>query len=472
MSISSRRTGLVERRRHARMAPKVGTTLLGIARMAAAAVCAGALVGACGEEGRGESAAEELTFEGGSELFPKLDFSTGLLPPASPVQAEFSVSAKGEAKVTATAAPSGSQASPTLTGIPDKGSLSIAGGFALKGRLVVDTAELGIPVPSYDGPVPGLDDIEIAVKGDAKFDPFGIDAPTKVTADIPPTKLPPIPLPGGIPGTLVLEVAKGSVVELTFTGVCAGIDGSTATYDGRLDRAGTLVIKPVIELDIPLVDPIPLPEVSVDLSLGGSDVHMTAKVTGFGAKPAKGDHVQGGCSNHGAGSGGSGGGSGEGGGGGGRSCNHPDDCGGMPCVEGTCSPGGGICESGQTTEDPGVDECLSLNCCAELEACTYGFSDFEGCNECLGKGGGPRCSGYAACAYTCITSGVICDSGVPAPTQEDAACLTAACCDDYNACSSNGIDVDACLVCLNEGGGSGTICEDAVSCGLANCGTF
>ena len=83
-------------------------------------------------------------------MFPGLDYSTGLQPAGSPVQASFTVTAQGMTQVGASALPSGSEANPTITGTPDSGFVSLDGGFALEGQLVVDISGL----PSYDGPIP------------------------------------------------------------------------------------------------------------------------------------------------------------------------------------------------------------------------------------------------------------------------------------------------------------------------------
>src|SRR5829696_3575274 len=72
----------------------------------------------------GGSSAAETRFDGESELFPSLDFTTGLLPPESPVMASFSVSAKGLGTVHAAATASGSEDDATLTGLPGKGQLA------------------------------------------------------------------------------------------------------------------------------------------------------------------------------------------------------------------------------------------------------------------------------------------------------------------------------------------------------------
>src|SRR5580698_4273206 len=92
------------------------------------ALTLGAPIFACGS-GASDSKAAEVDFHQTSELLPGLDFDTGLQPSGSPVQASFSIQAKGNATIDAVAAASGSQSSPTLTGLPGKGTIGIDGDF-------------------------------------------------------------------------------------------------------------------------------------------------------------------------------------------------------------------------------------------------------------------------------------------------------------------------------------------------------
>jgi hypothetical protein len=429
----------------------------------------------------------EVTFEKEVELFPGFEFDTGLQPPASPVQASFAVIAKGNAIVTAVAAASGSESSPTLSGLPDRGTLKLGGGFSMTGNLIVDLTGL-----SYDGEIPGLDDVDIPFEGEASFDPFLLDDDAEGKADIEPAELPGIPLPAPIPGELVLTIVEGSFVSVTLSGRSVCVDGSEGHYDATIARGGTLVIQPLIRIEVLGVsEDFPIPEFSVDFALGGpEDIAMKADVESFGAKPGDGDHTSEKCE-----SGGDGGGSGSGGsdasastgdattttstgdattsastgfgpsgstGTGGTQCASDDDCIPYPCVEGICSEGGGICESGLTYQDEELDACVSASCCDAFEACTYDYTDIDGCNDCTSAGGGPRCDAYLACADAACGGYPICDSGLASATPEDAECLGTNCCDQFNACTANGTDVDACYDCLNEGGGA--LCNDVYTC--------
>ena len=235
----------------------------------------------------------QVIFEDESELFPGFEFSTGLQPEGSPVQASFTVSATGANKLRAVAVPSGSESSPVLSGLPTNGSIAIDGHFALVGELKIDVSGL----PSYEGPIPGIENVVIDFSGSTTFDPFAIGTSVSARADIPPSRLPGIPLPGGIPGQLVIEIAEGSFVEVGFAGTCAGIDGAEASYSGTMARSGSLVLKPLIEIEVPLAgtQTFEIPSFTVDLALGSSDIRMTADVSEFGDKPESGDHVEGSC---------------------------------------------------------------------------------------------------------------------------------------------------------------------------------
>ncbi|MFO0613057.1 MAG: hypothetical protein U0414_10735 [Polyangiaceae bacterium] len=247
--------------------------------------CAGAIAaGACDDSTT--SGSPDVLLRASAEMLPGFAYSTGLQPPGSPVQASFDLSASGTVTVEAHAIASGDEASPALNGKPGSGGVTIAGGFAMTGALKVDIDGL----PSYDGPIPGIENVKIDVGAVQPFDPFSIGAPVVAHAAIPPTKLPPIPLPGGIPGSLVLEIADGSFLDAGFTGTCASIDGAHATYAGDVARSGTLVIAPTIEIEVPFLGTksFPIPPFSVPLDLGGSSLVAEADVEAWG-DPASGD---------------------------------------------------------------------------------------------------------------------------------------------------------------------------------------
>lgn len=333
----------------------------------------------CGDD-ENAAGAGRLTLEGEAELFPALEYTTGLQPTGSPVQASFTVSAVGKSKLTGDAIASGSESDPTLSGVPDSGTFSIDGGFALVGELKIDIDGL----PSYDGPIPGIENVDIAIAGEAKLSPFSIGKAAAARADVPATDLPGIPLPGGIPGQLVIAVAEGSFVELTLSPSCAGIDGEEARWGGRVARAGVLVLAPRVEVEVPFVgtQSFDIPAVSVDLALGESEIAATGKIQGFGEKPARGDHVNGSCA------------TGEGGNGaGGQSLD-----GGAPPSSGGNGAGGDPSASTSTSSGPSCDmgSCVDLACwsCAVTGACNDEW------NTCAKNS---ECSIIANCQINCAT---------------------------------------------------------------------
>lgn len=72
------------------------------------------------------------------------------------------------------------------------------------------------------------------------------------------------------------------------------------------------------------------------------------------------------------------------------------------CAEDNCDggggggPGDGICDTGLSTSDPRIDQCLGDFCCDTLHECLDGGQD--ACLECLNNGkGGPLCDQTIAC---------------------------------------------------------------------------
>jgi hypothetical protein len=439
----------------------------------------GALIVACRGDDDGPTQVEELVFAGEVEVLPGFSFDTGLQPPGSPVQAAFSVSAAGTVAVSAGAAPSGSSSEPTLSGLPERGTLEVEGGFALEGQLVID-----VTGASYEGPIPGIEDLEIDVAAQTTFDPFALGEAVSVRAEIPPTRLPSIPLPGGIPGSLVLHVSEGSFLDVSLSGLGACVEGDEARYEVEIDRAGTLVISPSVEIEIPLLgtETFEIPELSVDLGLGSSELAMTAAIGTFGARPAQGDHVEGTCSGVGPGEPGTGGATSDGATTetppttgvsdddtgdtiGEMPCVSDADCGeGLTCIDELCVPIDGICETDISYGDADLNACASAFCCEYVDVCTFDGTDMDGCKACLQDGGGPRCDGFFACMQEhCLDPAFpICDSGLASSDESLAACLSDECCAEFNACTMNGTDTEACMTCIYETGGQ--LCQPALEC--------
>ncbi|MDI1481479.1 hypothetical protein [Polyangium sp. y55x31] len=343
-----------------------------------------ASIGACGGDGAPPSAASEvvtLPLHGEAELLPGFAYSTGLQPSGSQVQASFDLSAKGAAMVDANAAPSGSKSAPKLTGMAGSGKVSLSGGFSMVGTLKVDIDGL----PPYDGPIPGLENVEIAFEGSTAFDPFSIGTGITTQALIPPVRLPEIPLPGGLPGSLVLEVVEGSFVEIGFTGTCAAIDGTDVAYQGDIKRGGALIIQPSIEIKVPVIGTktFKIDKFTADLALGTTSLAMAAEVSTFGA-PTSGDEAKvGTCDGDGAGGGGGAssssgtGGAGGGGTGGGGAGGGGAGGGGA----GGSGGGGPVCDDPgpepNDTKDTATKIATSISCSPVTEDTRAGVLDGE-----------------------------------------------------------------------------------------------
>ncbi len=259
----------------------------------------------------GNGDTSEVPFHAEVLAIPGFNYDTGLQPAGSPVQLELSVLASGKGTVDATAYASGSSQSPVLTAKQASGKVVIDGGFSLVGKLKVDISGL-----KYDGDVPGLTNVVIAFKGDGSFDPYLLNGTASAKADIPPTDLPPIPLPGGLPGSLKIKIDQGSTVSMEFHGVCAAIQGDQAQYTGQMTRSGTLVLKPTIELNIPIVGTksFDIPTVTVPIAVPAQPVDLGKPTVIFGGAPAAGGEEAkvGTCEFDGGSAGGGGGGSGGG----------------------------------------------------------------------------------------------------------------------------------------------------------------
>ena len=147
-------------------------------------------------------------------------------------------------------------------------------------------------------------------------------------------------------------------------------------------------------------------------------------------------------------------------------CQSTRDCNGNACISGRCSYAGGLCGSGATLGDAESDHCVSTHCCESLEACTFGFSDFDGCNACITSQGGPRCDAYLTCVRTsCGAPWPVCDSGLAVDQEAAATCLSDRCCLEMRECASTG--VDRCVACFEAGGGP--VCDAAVACARERC---
>src|SRR5690606_37721443 len=139
-------------------------------------------------------------------------------------------------------------------------------------------------------------------------------------------------------------------------------------------------------------------------------------------------------------------------------------------------------------------ECFNDGCCDAWAVCTADGTDEEGCLSCLrgeieGPDGNPdysRCVPAHLCALETCEDGLLffayCDSGIGSGgTPEVPQCISDSCCAEYNACTGGPYtdaelqsgefteDIQACLDCLNAGGGP--LCDAALACEEANCNT-
>src|SRR5262249_46834624 len=131
---------------------------------------------------------------------------------------------------------------------------------------------------TYDGEIPGLKDLDIPITGEVAFDPFllGDGESTEVTAAIPETKLPPVPL-GSVPGELVLTVLKGSTLTTTYHGTCVSSAGGKAQYAGEASTIGKLILKGTIKSKVP--------GFSQDVDLPQFDVAIPKTATAVASSP-------------------------------------------------------------------------------------------------------------------------------------------------------------------------------------------
>jgi hypothetical protein len=124
-------------------------------------------------------------------------------------------------------------------------------------------------------------------------------------------------------------------------------------------------------------------------------------------------------------------------------------------VEGICSPGGGICESGTTLGDMGLDACVSMFCCEQVATCTFDYSDVDGCNTCIEAGAGARCDGLLGC--------LVDNCNVLPPAWS---------CDIANYGSGDGCDCGCGAIdpdCPNTMIGSCEFCDTMGGCGTGAC---
>lgn len=206
-----------------------------------------------------DAAPTEIAFHGEQAVLPGFSYDTGLLPASSPVQLRLVLEAGGGITADAMALGGGDAVVP----VAGSGRFAVDAHVKLEGTLKVDVSGL-----RYEGPIPGIENVDIKFGGETAFDPFLLGGSTaKVTAALPRIDLPPIPLPGGLPGHLQLTVAEGSVVDSVLTGSCAGVDSGMAQFKAKTSTTAHIVIAPVIVLNIPILGTkmYPIPNIAVDV---------------------------------------------------------------------------------------------------------------------------------------------------------------------------------------------------------------
>jgi hypothetical protein len=217
---------------------------------------------------------EPAQLDASFELLDGFSYDTGKLPGDGPVQVSLVVSGSAVANVQLPAIASEDSGAPALHAA-GPGTIEVSGGFSLDGTLKVDQSGL----PGYDGDIPGLADISLPISGTAPVEDFAIGKVATVSAAIAPGDLPPIPLPGGVPGTLQLSVAEGSAIDVSLEGACASIDDGDAAYQGAAVRGGTINIGIAVELEIPITGSKRFDIATVAVSIPESSYEVTASAS-------------------------------------------------------------------------------------------------------------------------------------------------------------------------------------------------
>ncbi|MCA9671701.1 MAG: hypothetical protein KC503_39150 [Myxococcales bacterium] len=239
-----------------------------------------ALLGCASDGAGGDSpgpANGEVAFEGKIEPLGALAYDSGYLPALSPIQVRFAASGAGALIVAARGRAAGAGLEPVAA----SGKLSVDLSVRAKASL-----KIALPGLSFEGPIEGAPDIDIAIKNAVSFDPFLVGAsPAAVDAKMAPTEVARIPLAGGlsaIPGAKGdLVVTASADLKASYVGVCAELADGIAQSTGRVSLGGTVTLEPRVEISLPFVGDktleafpitIALPRVDAPLDLGSRDV--------------------------------------------------------------------------------------------------------------------------------------------------------------------------------------------------------
>lgn len=232
------------------------------------------------DDAASSSGPSEATFAASAEPLPGFAFDTGMVPASSPAAVQLVLAAGGAIKVDAAVSTKGGTIAPRA----GSGKLTLDIHVKATGKLKVDS-----PLKKYDGELPGLKDLDIPIQASVAFDPFLLDGDgAQVVADVPETKLPPIPL-GSVPGELRLTVLSGSTLTTSYHGKCVSVSGGKATYAGEAATKGKLLIKGVLalklpapldkEIALPQFD-VPVPETKTQLKSAAVDLGVSDKTMG------------------------------------------------------------------------------------------------------------------------------------------------------------------------------------------------
>lgn len=210
------------------------------------------LLAGCATSGGDPLASEEqhqVLFHGELEAFPGFGYDSGTLPAASPVQLQLQFSASGKLIADAVGTSGGSAGNVAVAGVPGSGVYKLDAHLKAAATLHVHIDGL----PGYDGPIPGIENLDIALAAQTTFDPFLLGgSKARLDANLPETELPPIPL-GSVPGKLIVTISSASTINSNLWGVCAGVDQGQVQFLAEAATSATIVLKPKIVISVPFI---------------------------------------------------------------------------------------------------------------------------------------------------------------------------------------------------------------------------
>ncbi|MGE0788174.1 MAG: low-density lipoprotein receptor class A repeat-containing protein [Sandaracinaceae bacterium] len=220
----------------------------------------------------GGSSDEPLRFEAEQAFLPGLDYASGWIPDASPVQVQANVVAGGGISVRESARASDAE----LVAEPGTGEVSI------EGRLTMEIlANIDLTGVSYTGPV---ETFEYAIgPSAATFDPFAIDAAVPLETALPAQELGTVPVPS-VPGATLTVSVTGGIVRTAYQGACAEVRDGIAQVTGTLTTSGTVELAATVDVEVPFVGSMAFGpfELSLDLPEEASPIDLGARSVGTG----------------------------------------------------------------------------------------------------------------------------------------------------------------------------------------------